>query len=469
MTRRAGTTLHEYRLDPAARDRSCDCMLRSARRAPGLFERLADTGSRGQGVLLGAADQHVGVRGTLVRRADAGEVLQLARTRPRVEALRVALLGDLDRRVHVDLDEPQPGRLVQLARERAIVVGGGDERRDRHRPGVGHQPRDVRDAADVLRPVGGGEREVAREPVAQVVAVEEVGGVAVLHQDALERGRDGRLARGRQPGQPHGRAARAERVPALAALEAALVPGDAGGVLCARPPSRTAPHHAGADGVVGVLVDQDERARRPVRRVRVGDDRRAHAQRDAGDVVELELVRRALLGQRRHVEQRVDRLHRGADRAGGVLERDVLAGPQRVLRHPAHRGLEVAAGDRELLDAADHLAAPDVEVVRELDADGVRRRRRLERPVVRLDGEDRGARARRQHDDFVARRAPCRRPPGPRSGARRARRPGGSPTAPAGGAGPRRGGRRRRPARGARAAAVRRTSPPRRVRRRCRR
>ena len=43
------------------------------------------------------------------------------------------------------------------------------------RPGVGHQPRDLADAADVLDPVGLGEAEVAVEAVADIVAVEQEG------------------------------------------------------------------------------------------------------------------------------------------------------------------------------------------------------------------------------------------------------------------------------------------------------
>ena len=358
----------------------------------------------------------------LVRRADAREVLQLARAGARVEALRVALLGDLDRRVDVDLQERQPGRVVQLARERAVVVRGGDERGDRDHPGVGHHPREVRDAADVLRAVRGREVEVAGDAVAQVVAVEEVRRVAVLDEDPLELGGDRRLARRRQAGEPDGRAARAERVPAVLALEAALEPRHAGGVLRLAAARAHAPHHAGADGVVGVLVDQDERAGRAVLRVRVGDDRRRGAQRQPRDVVERELVRRRAVAQRRHVEQRVDRLDRRAHGPRRVLERDVLAGAQRLLRHPADGRLDPAALRRQVVRGAEELAAADVEVVRELHGDGVRRRRRLQRPVVRLDRGHGRARAGRQHDDLVARAQRAAGEPGRRSGARRARR-----------------------------------------------
>ena len=171
--------------------------------------------------------------------------------------------------------------------------------------------------------------------MAQVVAVEEVGRVAVLDEDALQLRGDRRLARGRQARQPDGRAARAERVPAVVALQAALVPGHAGRVLGLAAARAHAPHHAGGDGVVGVLVDQDERAGRAVLGVGVGDDRRGRAQRDPRDVVERQLVRRRAVGERRHVEQRVDRLDGRAHRARRVLERDVLARAQRLLGHPA--------------------------------------------------------------------------------------------------------------------------------------
>ena len=174
----------------------------------------------------------------------------------------------------------------------------------------------------------------------------------------------------------------------MLAAQAGVVPGDAGGVRLVGPRALAHdPDHARADGVVRVLVDQDERARRAVLGVRVGDDRRARAQRQPRDVVELQLVGRRLLAQRRHVEQHVDRLDRGADRAGRVLELEMLARAQRALRHPADRGLEVPSGDRQVLRADDHLAAADVEVVGELDGDRVGRRGGLARAVVGLDGE----------------------------------------------------------------------------------
>ena len=84
----------------------------------------------------------------LVRRRDAREVLDLARARLLVEPLRVALLGDLDRDVDVDLDEGD-GRValrdgaVQVARDLAVGEVRRDEGRQGRSRGVGEQLRDL--------------------------------------------------------------------------------------------------------------------------------------------------------------------------------------------------------------------------------------------------------------------------------------------------------------------------------------
>ena len=161
------------------------------------------------------------------------------------------------------------------------------------------------------------------------------------------------------------------------------------------------------------------------------------------------------------VEQRVDRLDRGAHGARRVLERDVLAGAQRLLRHPAdaspRSGGPPSAGRRRRRSSRRGRRRGRRRAGRVTESGGTAA---LERPVERLDRDDRSCASRRAARRPRRPRAACRRRPGPRSGARRGRRPrAGSPTARAAAAGPRRGRSRRRPARGARAAAARRTSP----------
>src|SRR5207302_1787790 len=73
---------------------------------------------------------------------------------------------------------------------------------------IGEQPRHLPDAPHVLRARLGCEAEVGVEAVAEVVAVEQVGGSARFEQQALARGGDGRLARPGEPGEPDRGAAR---------------------------------------------------------------------------------------------------------------------------------------------------------------------------------------------------------------------------------------------------------------------
>ncbi len=87
-----------------------------------------------------------------VRRVETGEVGQFAATGAGVEALAVALLGHLERRVDEHLEELAGPEAV--ADGAAGVAVGRDQRDDHDEPGIGHQPRDLADAAHVLGPVG---------------------------------------------------------------------------------------------------------------------------------------------------------------------------------------------------------------------------------------------------------------------------------------------------------------------------
>ena len=130
-----------------------------------------------------------GCAGGLVRVVDAGEALELAGAGLGVEALGVALLAELDRRVDEHLDEREIGRGVELPHRVAVGPVGAHERHERDEAGVGHQGRDVADAADVLGSVLGAEAEVAVEAVADVVAVEHVGRPAGGDEPAPRRRR----------------------------------------------------------------------------------------------------------------------------------------------------------------------------------------------------------------------------------------------------------------------------------------
>ena len=87
-------------------------------------------------------------------RVDAGEALDLARPRARVQALGVTALALLDGRVDEHLEERQVRLLVRLAQ---VLPVGGQRRDQRHhgdRSRVGHQTGHLADAADVLGALG---------------------------------------------------------------------------------------------------------------------------------------------------------------------------------------------------------------------------------------------------------------------------------------------------------------------------
>ena len=131
-----------------------------------------------------------------------------------VEPFRVALLTQLQRRVDEDLDEAQIGALVVGADAVAVLAVGADQRHQHDEPRIRHQAGDFSDPSDVLRAVSRCEAEVGVQAEAQVVAVEHVrSGSALVKRD---RGCVGerRLARSREPREPHRDPAEARSLPA---------------------------------------------------------------------------------------------------------------------------------------------------------------------------------------------------------------------------------------------------------------
>src|ERR1700743_3271487 len=86
---------------------------------------------------------------------------------------------------------------------------------------------------------------------------------------------------------------------------------------------------AGADGVVGGLVDQDKRAAVAVLGIRVGDDDGAGSQGDSSNVIQPQLNWLIQLIERLGVQPRMYFLHRGPNALTGLLEGQSIAGPQR--------------------------------------------------------------------------------------------------------------------------------------------
>lgn len=146
-------------------------------------------------------DGNLRLQRLLVGRRDARKLLDLARARLLVQALGIALLGDLERHVDKDLDKGNGLvavlRLgVQLAGEIAVGAVRRDEGGDGDGGRVGEQLGHLADAADVLVAVLFREAQVLVEPEAHVVAVEAVGRQAQVQEMLLQGRGDGGFARG---------------------------------------------------------------------------------------------------------------------------------------------------------------------------------------------------------------------------------------------------------------------------------
>jgi hypothetical protein len=149
---------------------------------------------------------YFGRRRLLVRRADAGELLDGAAPRQHVQPLRIACLGNLQRHVDEYLDEgagrEARTRLGACVRERRDQRGDHDEARIRH------QPRHFGRASDVLAPVSIAEAEIPVQPFAQRVAVELISSMPERVQLQLQQAGERGLAGARHARQPHDERAR---------------------------------------------------------------------------------------------------------------------------------------------------------------------------------------------------------------------------------------------------------------------
>ena len=127
----------------------------------------------------------------------------------------------------------------------------------------------MRGAAHVLPARLLAEAEVAVQPVAEVVAVEQEGRPSGLDQPLLHRRGDRRLARAGQAREPQRGTEVAQRVPAPVPGHPGALPPDVGAALVLD--ARLVPlldlrveDDAGGHGLVGGLVDQDDAARQAV-------------------------------------------------------------------------------------------------------------------------------------------------------------------------------------------------------------
>ena len=117
-----------------------------------------------------------------------------------------------------------------------------------------HELADFRDTADILDAVGCGEAEVAGEPVAHVVAVQQVGVMTERVELPFHQVGDGRLTGAGQPGEPHDARALAFLRGAGVLVDVKRLP-----VHVVRA-AKGEVEHSGGDRVSGHAVNQDEAA-----------------------------------------------------------------------------------------------------------------------------------------------------------------------------------------------------------------
>src|SRR5262249_10983677 len=132
----------------------CACDVASGRNKPLLAQILQHDESGLVGLERGCVDGDLGVERGLVRAINASEVFQFAGPGLLVEALGITRLAGLDGRGHVDLDECQAVLDVEVAAQVAVLAIGADEAGHGEDAGVGEEPGDLADAADVLLAVG---------------------------------------------------------------------------------------------------------------------------------------------------------------------------------------------------------------------------------------------------------------------------------------------------------------------------
>ena len=171
---------------------------------------------------------------------------------------------------------------TKAAHHVALGAIGRDERAQHDQSALHHELGDLADAADVLDAVGFGEAEIAVQAVAHIVAVENHGVMAAGMQPLLDEVGDGRLAGAGKPGEPDDRGLLLVQRRALGLADQKRLPVDVG---AAAQPERD---HAGADGVIGETVDDDEGAGPAVLVVGIEGDRQAGRQVADRDIVELE-------------------------------------------------------------------------------------------------------------------------------------------------------------------------------------
>src|ERR1043166_1662850 len=130
----------------------------------------------------------------------SGEFFDLIGARPYVEPFRIPGFANFERGIDEYLDK-SPLR-HDLPNEFTMRAVGRDESGDTNQSRISKQPGHLADPADVLLAIGRGKSQIRAEPVAHVVAIEQVSMFAEVEQLPFEFGCDCGFTGGGKAGQP---------------------------------------------------------------------------------------------------------------------------------------------------------------------------------------------------------------------------------------------------------------------------
>ena len=310
--------------------------------------------------------------------------------------LGIAALADLRGRRDVDLAE---SAVRNPARRRAILPGGGDRGDNRNVPVARQMRRDFGKAADVLAAVGGREAEIAVEPGAQGVAVEQDRRAAIAEQPPLQRTRQRRFARAGQSGQPDHGAVVAIACRTLVRTQRGFRRHDIDRHRAL--PGVDRQHQPAACNAAGNLDHQTPSA--GIVAVGIGGDRLRQRDVDLADMV---LRDRLVLDARQFsgINRLLDSDHRGAALPGAEPDQDLFAVGERLVVQPENARAQPAGVAWTRAGVGNHVAALDEQLAVERDADrasgALLALDRGEWPA--LDRLDFGDLARGHDDDLIA-------------------------------------------------------------------
>src|SRR6185437_10459546 len=214
-------------------------------------------------------------------------VFYLARLGLAIQPLRIAFHANFERRIDVDFDEFALAH--QFARHAPLRSEGRDKRNKHDQSGIYEQLCRLANPANVFHAIDVCEAEIAIEPVADIVAVEQIGVSAFGEERAFDQVRNGGFARSRKTGEPEHDGPLPLLAGARLLADVARLPMDIG-----RPPEAEI-DHSRADGRVGESVDQDEAAGVPVVVIGIECDRVRCREIGVAHLVEMEGLRGVLI------------------------------------------------------------------------------------------------------------------------------------------------------------------------------